>query len=110
MLSADPLILRLVCSNKPPGSLPREMQRSSVQGERTETSPQTDCSFEAMRAEGRERGTRLTDEHNLTQAAPRCNAATSASYFAMAWDTTCSSAKATSPGEDSSSGSVRDDA
>ena len=42
-----------------------------------------------MRADGR--GTRLTDEHNLTQAAPRCNAATSASYFAMAWDTTCSS-------------------
>ena len=47
---------------------------------------------------------------HLTQAAPRCNAATSASYFAMAWETTCSSAKATSPGEDSSSGSVRDDA
>ena len=63
---------------------------------------------------GRERGVRrqasVTDEHNLTQAAPRCNAATSASYFAMAWDTTCSKAKATSPGEDSSSGSVRDDA
>ena len=40
----------------------------------------------------------LTDEHNLTQAAPRCNAATSASYFAMRPGTTCSSANATSPG------------
>ena len=44
------------------------------------------------------------------QVALCCSAATSASYFAMAWDTTCSSANATSPGEASSSGSVRDDA
>ncbi len=49
--------------------------------------------LKSTRADGRERGTRsLTDEHTFTQAAPRCSAATSASYFAMAWDTTCSSA------------------
>jgi hypothetical protein len=77
---------------------------------RTEACLRTPPLSRSMRADGRERGTRLTDEHTLTQAALRCNAATSASYFAMAWDTTCSSANATSPGEDSSSGSVRDDA
>ena len=104
------LILRLVCSLKQAAGQSPSRDAKIFRARRTHGNLPSDCSFEAMRADGRERGTRLTDEHNLTQAAPRCNAATSASYFAMAWDTTCSSANATSPGEDSSSGSVRDDA
>ena len=91
VLSADPLILRLVCSLKQAaGQSPS--RDAKIFRARTHGNLPSDCSFEAMRADGRERGTRLTDEHTLTQAAPRCNAATSASYFAMAWETTCSSA------------------